>query len=205
MTAQAYQVRLPLVGAFQASNALVAAGLVMATGGSAATVLPLLESLRGARGRLDLAGTGRGGAPVFIDYAHTPDALAKALDALRPYVERRLVVVFGCGGDRDKGKRPEMGKVAVAKADRAIVTDDNPRSEVPAEIRRQILAAAPGALEIGDRASAIAEAIAGLERGDVLLVAGKGHETGQTVGTKVIPFSDHDAVAAALKQEASCG
>ncbi|HKA99391.1 MAG TPA: UDP-N-acetylmuramoyl-L-alanyl-D-glutamate--2,6-diaminopimelate ligase [Methyloceanibacter sp.] len=201
----AHKVRLPLVGAFQASNALVAAGLVMATGTSAATVLPALQSLRGAHGRLDLAGTSRGGAPVFIDYAHTPDALAKALDALRPYVEKRLVVVFGCGGDRDKGKRPEMGKVAVAKADRAIVTDDNPRSESPAEIRRQILAAAPGALEIGDRASAIAEAIAGLERGDVLLVAGKGHETGQTVGTKVIPFSDHDAVTAALKQEAPCG
>src|SRR5262245_54328030 len=201
----AHQVRLPLVGAFQASNALVAAALVMATGMGAATVLPALQSLRGARGRLDLAGTGRGGAPVFIDYAHTPDALAKALDALRPYVEKRLVVVFGCGGDRDKGKRPEMGKVVVAKADCAIVTDDNPRSESPAEIRRQILAAAPGAREIGDRANAIAEAIAGLERGDVLLVAGKGHETGQTVGTKVIPFSDHDAVAAALKQEATCG
>ncbi|MGE3528239.1 MAG: glutamate ligase domain-containing protein, partial [Methyloceanibacter sp.] len=163
-----------------------------------------LEQLRGARGRLDLAGTGRGGAPIFIDYAHTPDALAKALDALRPYVERNLVVVFGCGGDRDKGKRPEMGNAAATKADRVIVTDDNPRSEDPAEIRRQILAAAPDALEIGDRAAAIAEAIAGLERGDVLLVAGKGHETGQTVGARVIPFSDHDAVAAALEQEARC-
>lgn len=200
-----HQVRLPLVGAFQASNALVAAGLVMATCANAATLLQDLESLRGARGRLDLAGTARGGAPIFIDYAHTPDALAKALDALRPYVERRLVVVFGCGGDRDKGKRPEMGQVAVTKADRAIVTDDNPRSENPAAIRSQILAAAPGAIEIGDRARAIAEAIGGLGRGDVLLVAGKGHETGQTVGTKVIPFSDHDAVAAALKQEAKCG
>jgi UDP-N-acetylmuramoyl-L-alanyl-D-glutamate--2,6-diaminopimelate ligase len=200
-----YQMRLPLVGVFQASNALVAAGLVIATGASAATVLPMLESLRGARGRLDLAGTARGGAPIFIDYAHTPDALAKALDALRPYVERRLVVVFGCGGDRDKGKRPEMGQVAVAKADRAIVTDDNPRSENPAAIRSEILAAAPGAIEIGDRARAIAEAVGGLERGDVLLVAGKGHETGQTFGTKVIPFSDHDAVAVALKQEAKCG
>jgi UDP-N-acetylmuramoyl-L-alanyl-D-glutamate--2,6-diaminopimelate ligase len=113
--------------------------------------------------------------------------------------------VFGCGGDRDKGKRPEMGQVAVTKADRAIVTDDNPRSETPAAIRSEILAAAPGALEIGDRARAIAEAVGGLERGDVLLVAGKGHETGQTIGTKVIPFSDHDAVAAALKQEAKCG
>jgi UDP-N-acetylmuramoyl-L-alanyl-D-glutamate--2,6-diaminopimelate ligase len=200
-----HSVRLPLVGAFQASNALVAAGLAMATGASAATVLPLLASLQGARGRLDLAGTAGGGAPIFIDYAHTPDALAKALDALRPYVENRLVVVFGCGGDRDKGKRPEMGKVAIAKADLAIVTDDNPRSENPAAIRREILSAAPGAIEIGDRASAIGEAIAKLERGDVLLVAGKGHETGQTVGTTVIPFSDHDAVHAALKHEAKCG
>jgi UDP-N-acetylmuramoyl-L-alanyl-D-glutamate--2,6-diaminopimelate ligase len=184
---------------------LVAAGLAIATGATADTVLPLLAMLHGARGRLDLAGAARGGAPIFIDYAHTPDALAKALDALRPYVGNRLVVVFGCGGDRDKGKRPEMGRVAVEKADLAIVTDDNPRSEQPAEIRRQILAAAPGALEIGDRASAIAEAVAKLGRGDVLLVAGKGHETGQTVGTTVIPFSDHDAVETALKQEAKCG
>jgi UDP-N-acetylmuramoyl-L-alanyl-D-glutamate--2,6-diaminopimelate ligase len=200
-----HKVRLPLVGAFQASNALVAAGLTLATGGSSDTVLPLLETLHGARGRLDLAGTAGGGAPIFIDYAHTPDALAKALDALRPYVQNRLVVVFGCGGDRDKGKRPEMGRVAVEKADLAIVTDDNPRSEQPTEIRRQILAAAPGALEIGDRATAIAEAVAGLNRGDVLLVAGKGHETGQTIGTTVIPFCDHDAVEAALKQEAKVG
>jgi UDP-N-acetylmuramoyl-L-alanyl-D-glutamate--2,6-diaminopimelate ligase len=200
-----YKVRLPLVGAFQASNALVAAGLAMATGASAATVLPLLETLRGARGRLDLAGTARGGAPIFIDYAHTPDALTKALDALRPYVANRLIVVFGCGGDRDKGKRPEMGKVAASNADLAIVTDDNPRSEDPAAIRRAILAAAPGAVEIGDRARAIAEAIARLERGDVLLVAGKGHETGQTIGSTVIPFSDHDVVEAALSKEARCG
>jgi UDP-N-acetylmuramoyl-L-alanyl-D-glutamate--2,6-diaminopimelate ligase len=199
------RVRLPLVGAFQASNALVAAGLAMATGADAATVLPMLESLQGARGRLDLAGTTRAGAPIFIDYAHTPDALAKALDALRPYVENRLVVVFGCGGDRDKGKRPEMGRIAGAKADLAIVTDDNPRSENPAAIRKQILNAAPGAVEIGDRAAAIADAVAKLERGDVLLVAGKGHETGQTIGTTVIPFSDHDAVQAALKQGARCG
>jgi UDP-N-acetylmuramoyl-L-alanyl-D-glutamate--2,6-diaminopimelate ligase len=200
-----HELRLPLVGAFQASNALVAAGLVIATGTSAAQVLPMLESLQGARGRLDLAGTSKAGAPIFIDYAHTPDALAKALDALRPYVENRLIVVFGCGGDRDKGKRPEMGEVAVAGADLAIVTDDNPRSENPAAIRSQILQAAPGAVEIGDRARAIADAVAGLQHGDVLLVAGKGHETGQTIGTKVIPFSDHDAVAAALKQEVKCG
>jgi UDP-N-acetylmuramoyl-L-alanyl-D-glutamate--2,6-diaminopimelate ligase len=200
-----FLVRLPLVGAFQASNALVAAGLAMATGADAATVLPMLESLKGARGRLDLAGTARGGAPIFDDNAHTPDALAKALDALRPYVANRLLVVFGCGGDRDKGKRPEMGAVAAAKSDLAIVTDDNPRSENPAAIRSQILAGAPRAIEIGDRAAAIADAVARLEPGDVLLVAGKGHETGQTIGATVIPFSDHDAVAVALQQEASCG
>ncbi len=200
-----YEVRLPLVGSFQASNALVAAGLVMATGGRAAAVLPMLATLRGALGRLDLAGTSRHGAPVFIDYAHTPDALLKALEALRPYVENRLVVVFGCGGDRDKGKRPEMGRVAVDKADIAIVTDDNPRSEDAAEIRRQVLAGARGAREIGDRATAIAEAVAMLEKGDVLLVAGKGHETGQTVGATVIPFSDHEAVAAALRAEGNHG
>ena len=198
-------VRLPLVGGFQAANALVAAGLVMATGANAADVLPHLETLQGARGRLDLAGTAPAGAPIFVDYAHTPDALAKALDALRPYVRNRLLVVFGCGGDRDKGKRPQMGAAAVAKADIAIVTDDNPRNEDPGEIRSEILAAAPGAIEIGDRAEAIAEAAAMLEKGDVLLVAGKGHEAGQTVGTTVIPFSDHEAVSAALDNEAKRG
>jgi len=200
-----HTVRLPLVGGFQAANALVAAGLCLATGGRADDVLPLLADLRGARGRLDLAGTGSGGAPIFVDYAHTPDALAKALDALRPYVESRLLVVFGCGGDRDKGKRPQMGAVAVAKADYAIITDDNPRSEEPAAIRHEILAAAPGATEIGDRGEAIAEAVAMLRQGDVLLVAGKGHETGQTIGATVIPFSDHDAVSAALTEEAKIG
>jgi UDP-N-acetylmuramoyl-L-alanyl-D-glutamate--2,6-diaminopimelate ligase len=200
-----HHARLPLVGDFQASNALVAAGLVMATGTSADAVLPMLESLKVARGRLDLAGMTQGAAPIFIDYAHTPDALAKALDALRPYADNRLVVVFGCGGDRDRGKRPLMGEAAAERADLVIVTDDNPRGEDPAEIRRQILAAAPSALEIGDRARAIAEAVGGLKRGDVLLVAGKGHETGQTVGADIIPFSDHDAVVAALKQEATCG
>lgn len=200
-----HTVRLPLVGAFQAANALVAAGLVMATGARAEDVLPHLASLQGARGRLDLAGTAPAGSPIFIDYAHTPDALAKALDALRPYVQNRLLVVFGCGGDRDKGKRPEMGAVSVAKADITIVTDDNPRNEDPSDIRREILVAAPGAIEIGDRAEAIAEAVAMLEKGDVLLVAGKGHETGQTIGTTVTPFSDHEAVSAALKDEAKLG
>jgi UDP-N-acetylmuramoyl-L-alanyl-D-glutamate--2,6-diaminopimelate ligase len=200
-----HTVRLPLVGSFQAANALVAAGLAMATGARAEDVLPHLADLRGARGRLDLAGTAPSGAPIFVDYAHTPDALAKALDALRPYVESRLLVVFGCGGDRDKGKRPQMGAAAMSRSDLAIVTDDNPRSEDPAQIRREILAAAPEALEIGDRAQAIAEAVAMLRKGDVLLVAGKGHETGQTIGATVIPFSDHDAVSAALAEEAKLG
>ncbi len=198
-----HAVRLPLVGDFQAANALVAVGLCLATGGTAEKVLPLLESLRGARGRLDLAGTSRSGAPIFIDYAHTPDALAKALDALRPYVQGRLLLVFGCGGDRDRGKRPEMGAVAEAKADVVFVTDDNPRSEKPSEIRRAILAAAPSAIEVPDRGTAVARAIAELCRGDVLLVAGKGHETGQIVGQAVIPYSDHDAVAAALQTGAT--
>ncbi len=194
------EVLLPLVGAFQASNSLVAAGLVMATGAKAEDVLPLLAGLRGASGRLELAGTTGSGAPIFIDYAHTPDALSKALDALRPYVKKRLAVVFGCGGDRDRGKRPQMGAVAAEKADIAIVTDDNPRSEEPGDIRAAILEAAPGAVEIAGRPKAVAEAIAMLEEGDVLLIAGKGHETGQIVKGTIIPYSDHEAVAAALKQ-----
>ena len=200
-----HTVLLPLVGAFQASNALVAAGLAMATGGSADDVLPRLADLRGATGRLDLAGTARTGAPIFVDYAHTPDALIKALDSLRPYAANRLFVVFGCGGDRDRGKRPQMGAAAADKADVVIVTDDNPRSEDPATIRDEILVAAPGAREIGDRTTAISEAIRMLRAGDVLLVAGKGHETGQTIGTRVVPFSDHDAVAAALTRGADFG
>lgn len=195
-----HTVRLPLVGDFQAGNALVAAGLAMATGVPAGEALAHFADLQGATGRLDLAGTAPSGAPVFVDYAHTPDALAKALDALRPYASRRLLVVFGCGGDRDRGKRPQMGQVAAAKADRVIVTDDNPRHEDPVSIREAILAAAPGATDIGDRGHAIAHAIAMLDKGDVLLVAGKGHETGQRIGDTTIPFSDHEAVAAALTQ-----
>ena len=195
---KSYEVKVPLVGDFQATNALVAVGLVIATGGDPARVIKALANLRGAKGRLDLAGTTKSGAPIFVDYAHTPDALAKALAALRPYVTARLVVVFGCGGDRDKGKRPEMGAAAGTNADSVIVTDDNPRTEEPAAVRRAILAAAPNAVEIADRATAINQAIQGLNAGDVLLIAGKGHETGQIVGDKIIPFSDHDAVAAAL-------
>ena len=193
-----YSIKLPVVGGFQVQNAAVAAGLAIATGSDPAKVFPALEKLTGAKGRLELAGTHKG-APVFIDYAHKPDALAKALAALRPYAKGKLVVVFGCGGDRDQGKRPIMGRIAQENADRVIVTDDNPRSENAAAIRAAILAAAPGATEIGDRNEAIRASIASLNDGDVLLIAGKGHETGQIVGDKVIPFSDHDAVAAALK------
>ena len=193
-----YSLRLPLVGEFQIENALVAAGLAIATGSDAASVFASLEQLKGAKGRLDYAGTHRG-APIFVDYAHKPDALAKALDALRPYVTGRLVVVFGAGGDRDRGKRPLMGAIAAEKADRVIVTDDNPRSEDPAAIRAAIIAAARGAAEIGDRREAIRSAIGDLRPGDVLLIAGKGHETGQIIGDRVIEFSDHEAVGTALK------
>ncbi|MEH6950052.1 UDP-N-acetylmuramoyl-L-alanyl-D-glutamate--2,6-diaminopimelate ligase [Nitrobacter sp. NHB1] len=189
--------RLPLVGEFQIENALVSAGLVIGTGGDADQVFASLEHLEGAKGRLELVGK-RNGAPVFVDYAHKPDALAKALQALRPYASRKLVVVFGAGGDRDAGKRPLMGEIAANNADIVIITDDNPRSENPAAIRSAILAAATGAREIGDRAEAIRAAIADLQPGDALLIAGKGHETGQIVGDRVLPFSDHDAAAAAL-------
>lgn len=193
-----YKVKLPLVGGFQVQNAAVAAGLAIATGSDPARVFAALEKLAGAKGRLELAGT-HNGAPIFIDYAHKPDALAKALQALRPYASGKLVVVFGAGGDRDTGKRPIMGRIAAENADRVIVTDDNPRSENPAAIRAAILAESPGATEIGDRAEAIRTSIAALKSGDVLLIAGKGHETGQIVGGKVLPFSDHEAVAAALQ------
>ncbi|HWV43937.1 UDP-N-acetylmuramoyl-L-alanyl-D-glutamate--2,6-diaminopimelate ligase [Pseudorhodoplanes sp.] len=192
-----YELHLPLVGEFQVENALVAAGLAIVTGTPADAVFAALEDLEGAKGRLEFAGQ-TGGAPVFIDYAHKPDALAKTLDALRPYVKRRLVVVFGCGGNRDQGKRPIMGAIAAEKAEHVIVTDDNPRNENPANIRAEILKAAPGAIEIADRGEAIRTAIAELKTGDVLVIAGKGHESGQIVGDRVLPFSDHDAVAAAL-------
>ncbi|EFI52267.1 UDP-N-acetylmuramoyl-L-alanyl-D-glutamate--2,6-diaminopimelate ligase [Afipia sp. 1NLS2] len=199
---QTHRLRLPLVGEFQIENALVAAGLVIATGGDATKTFSALEQLEGAKGRLELIGDCRG-APVFVDYAHKPDALMKALEALRPYAKGRLVVVFGAGGDRDAGKRPLMGAIAMRYADAVIVTDDNPRSERPATIRAEILAAAKGAKEIGDRAEAIRSAVASLQPGDVLLIAGKGHETGQIVGDKVLPFSDHEAASAALAEHAA--
>lgn len=194
-----YHVKLPLVGGFQVQNAAVAAGLAIATGSEPARVFAALEHLTGAKGRLELAGSYRG-APIFIDYAHKPDALAKALAALRLYASGRLVVVFGAGGDRDTGKRPIMGRIAHDNADRVIVTDDNPRSEKPSAIRAEILAAAPGAREVGDRAQAIRAGIAELQQGDVLLIAGKGHETGQIIGGQVLHFSDHEAVATVLRE-----
>ena len=189
---------LPLVGEFQIENALIAAGLVIGCGGDADKTFAALEHLDGAPGRLERVGA-RNNAPVFVDYAHKPDALQKALEALRPYAKNRLVVVFGAGGDRDAGKRPLMGAIARDHADRVIVTDDNPRSEDPATIRAAIMAEATGAQEIGDRAQAIETAIAALEDGDALLIAGKGHETGQIVGDRVLPFSDHDAARAVLR------
>src|SRR3954467_3974599 len=192
-----YTIKLPLVGEFQIENALVAAGLAIGTGSDPSDVLATLEHLEGAKGRLERVGD-YNGAPIFVDYAHKPDALAKALQALRPYARRKLVVVFGAGGDRDAGKRPLMGEIAATNADTVIVTDDNPRSEDPATIRAAILASAKGAVEIADRAEAIRTAIAALQPGDALLIAGKGHETGQIIGDRTLPFSDHDAVASAL-------
>ena len=192
-----HKIRLPLAGAFQAENALVAAGLALAAGAPAERVFAALETLKGAPGRLERVGD-RSGAPVFVDYAHKPDALEKALAALRPFARGRLILVFGCGGDRDAGKRPIMGEIAARGADLVIVTDDNPRGEQPESIRAQILATAPRATEIGDRARAIRAGVARLREGDVLLIAGKGHETGQIVAGKVLPFSDHEEARAAL-------
>jgi UDP-N-acetylmuramoyl-L-alanyl-D-glutamate--2,6-diaminopimelate ligase len=193
-----YDIDLPLAGTFQASNALVAAGLAIGLGEEAGNVFAALEHLKGAPGRMEKVAFVNG-APIYVDYAHTPDSLQKVLEALRPHTQNRLHVVFGCGGDRDRGKRPLMGAVAVKLADDVIVTDDNPRSEEPAAIRAEILAAATGAREIGNRAQAIQKAVAELQVGDVLVIAGKGHETGQQIKGEVYPFSDREqAVAAAL-------
>lgn len=194
-----FDIRLPLLGEYQAANALVAAGLALATGEVAGRVLPAIQGLKGVKGRLEIIGGVRGGLAV-VDYAHKPEALEAVLDALRPFATGKLICVMGCGGDRDKGKRPIMGAIAVNKSDVVIVTDDNPRTEKPETIRAEILAAAPGAREIGDRAEAIAAGVAMIGEGDVLVVAGKGHETGQIVGDKVLPFSDHDEVRKALER-----
>jgi UDP-N-acetylmuramoyl-L-alanyl-D-glutamate--2,6-diaminopimelate ligase len=198
-TGKAYPVLLPLAGAFQASNALVAAGLAIGLGEDAAKVFAALAHLKGAPGRMEKVAFTALGAPIYVDYAHTPDSLEKVLQALRPHTRNKLHVVFGCGGDRDRGKRPLMGQIAAALADVVIVTDDNPRSENPAAIRAAILATAKGAREIGDRHQAIQTAIAALGEGDVLVIAGKGHETGQYAGGEIIPFSDREeAVKAAI-------
>ncbi|MBN9070934.1 MAG: UDP-N-acetylmuramoyl-L-alanyl-D-glutamate--2,6-diaminopimelate ligase [Rhizobiales bacterium] len=194
-----HEIDLPLAGDFQIYNALVAAGLAIATGTDAGVALRALEKLKGAPGRLDLVGTTAEGAPVYVDYAHKPDALENVLASVRPFTTGRVVVVFGCGGDRDRGKRPIMGEIATRLADVAIVTDDNPRSEVPETIRAAILAAAPGAIESADRREAIRRAVAMLGAGDTLVVAGKGHEEGQTVGSTTLPFSDHEEVRIALR------
>jgi UDP-N-acetylmuramoyl-L-alanyl-D-glutamate--2,6-diaminopimelate ligase len=181
---------LPLIGAYQASNVLVAAGLAMATGVGFDRTFSAMQRVSPVRGRLERAVISRAGVPVYIDYAHTPDALEAAISALRPHVDGRLITVFGAGGDRDQGKRPQMGEVATRLSDVVIVTDDNPRSEDPAAIRAAIMAGAPGATEVGGRREAIAEAIGIAREGDIILVAGKGHETGQVVGDRVLPFDD---------------
>lgn len=198
-----YEIDLPLAGDFQISNALVSAGLAISTGTPVAKALMALEKLKGAPGRLDLVGTTANGAPVYVDYAHKPDALENVLASVRPFTTGRVIVVFGCGGDRDRGKRPIMGEIATRLADVVIVTDDNPRSEVPETIRAAILAAAPGAIEIGDRRQAIHEAVGMLHAGDTLIVAGKGHEEGQTIGSETLHFSDHEEVRAALVERAA--
>jgi len=187
---KAHRLALPLIGAYQAANVLTAAGLVLATGGEWDATFSAMQRVAPVRGRLERAVISGAGVPVYIDYAHTPDALEAAIAALRPHVEGRLIIVFGAGGDRDRGKRPEMGAAASRLADVVIVTDDNPRSEDPALIRADILAGANGAVEVAERREAIAEAIRLAGPGDIILIAGKGHETGQVVGDRVLPFDD---------------
>jgi UDP-N-acetylmuramoyl-L-alanyl-D-glutamate--2,6-diaminopimelate ligase len=193
-------VQLPLVGRFQAANALAALALVLASGLDRTAALAGLARLAGVSGRLQRVAETPAGGQIFVDYAHTPDALETVLQALRPHVGRRLVCIFGCGGDRDRGKRPLMGEIAQRLADLPIVTDDNPRSEDPVAIRRQILARAPEAREVDDRGRAIRAAIAELAEGDLLLIAGKGHETGQIVGDETLPFDDAEVARAAVAQ-----
>jgi len=200
-----FEVLLPLAGAFQGANALAAAGLCIAAGEECEAVLGALEHLEGARGRMQRVGRGPAGGEAYVDYAHTPDGLRTVLMALRPHARGRLMVVFGAGGDRDRGKRPQMGAIAASLADVAIVTDDNPRSEAPGAIRAEILAGAAGLEEIGDRREAIRAAAALLRDGDVLVVAGKGHEQDQVVGSEILPFDDVAEIAAALALEAADG
>ncbi|MGN7803361.1 UDP-N-acetylmuramoyl-L-alanyl-D-glutamate--2,6-diaminopimelate ligase [Ensifer sp. 22521] len=193
-----FEIHIPLAGDFQVANALVGAGLAMSTGISPKAAFSALEKLQGASGRLELVGQTKDGALAYVDYAHKPDALENVLASVRPFTTGRVVVVFGCGGDRDKGKRPIMGEIATRLADVTIVTDDNPRSEIPEVIRAEIMTAAKGAIEIGDRAQAIRTAVGMLKTGDTLIVAGKGHEEGQTIGSVTLPFSDHAEVRKAL-------
>ncbi len=199
---QIYHVKSQLVGGFQADNLMAALALAMATAGQDRQdlLIAALGSLEGVRGRLQRVDGSPEGVSVFVDYAHTPDALAHVLDALRPHAEGSLMVVFGCGGDRDPGKRSEMGRIAAERADVVLVTDDNPRSEDPAFIRQAILDACPGAIEVGDRSDAIHLAVRKLGVGDVLVVAGKGHEAGQVVGDEILPFDDVAVVRAALNE-----
>ena len=187
---EVHTVRLSLIGGFQAQNVLIAAGMVIAAGARPADVFGQLSGLETVPGRMQLAATRANGASVFVDFAHTPDALETAIKALRPHVMGRLIVVFGAGGDRDRSKRPLMGKVAAKNADTVFVTDDNPRSEEPASIRAEIMAACPNANEFGDRAAAILAGVDNLQPGDALLIAGKGHETGQIIKDQILPFND---------------
>jgi UDP-N-acetylmuramoyl-L-alanyl-D-glutamate--2,6-diaminopimelate ligase len=195
---KAFQKRLDLIGGFQADNVLLAAGLVIACGAEPAAVFDTLPHLTTVRGRMQLAATRDNGAAVFVDYAHTPDAISTALAAMRPHVMGRLVAIVGAGGDRDTAKRPLMGAAAAAHADVVFVTDDNPRSEEPAVIRAAVMQGCPDATEVGDRAEAILRGINVLEPGDALLVAGKGHETGQTIGDDVLPFDDVEQASVAV-------
>lgn len=198
MPARSMRSSFRLAGDFQIANALVAAGMAIATGLEASIALKALEHLKGASGRLELVGTASNGAQVYVDYAHKPEALENVLRSVRPFTTGRVVVVFGCGGDRDAGKRPIMGEIAGRLADVAIVTDDNPRSEDPATIRAAIMEAIPDAQEIGDRREAIRTAVKLLEEGDTLIVAGKGHEVGQEINGQKHHFSDHEEVRRAL-------
>ncbi len=196
---QIFEVDIPLAGDFQVANALVAAGLAMSTGVPAKVAMAALEKLQGAAGRLELVGHTKAGALAYVDYAHKPEALSNVLASVRPFTTGRVIVVFGCGGDRDRGKRPIMGEIACRLADVVVVTDDNPRSEEPASIRAEIMAAATCATEIPDRAEAIRQAVGMLTSGDTLIVAGKGHEEGQTIGNETLPFSDHAELRKALE------
>ncbi len=197
-----YPVTLPLAGTFQVANAATAAGLALATGSDPQAVFAALGSLHGAQGRMELTGHAPSGGGIFIDYAHTPDALDAALSALRPFARGNVAVVFGCGGERDRGKRAEMGAIAQQRAERIYITDDNPRGEDAAVIRQEIMRAAPGARDVPDRREAIATAIAELGRDDVLLIAGKGHETGQIIAGRTYPFCDREAVLQVLSAQA---